>query len=81
MVRVPTHRVPVHRGEMLIAEFLKSMGPTRRDLADGIRVPCQRVNEFGDLGRQIANSVTGYSFPIFQPTLSAEFFLEKLGKE
>jgi plasmid maintenance system antidote protein VapI len=30
---------------MLVEEFLKPMGLTQRDLADGIRVPYQRVNE------------------------------------
>jgi len=45
MVRIPTHRVPTHPGEMLVEEFLRPMGLTQRDLADGIRVPYQRVNE------------------------------------
>ena len=45
MVRVPTHREPTHPGEMLMEEFLKPMGLTQRDLAEGIRVPYQRVNE------------------------------------
>ena len=30
---------------MLIEEFLKPMGLTQQELADGIRVPYQRVNE------------------------------------
>ena len=45
MVRVPTHRPPTHPGEMLLEEFLKPMGLTQRDLAEGIQVPYQRVNE------------------------------------
>ena len=45
MVRIPTHREPVHPGTMLIEEFLKPMGLTQQELADGIRVPYQRVNE------------------------------------
>lgn len=45
MVRVPTHRAPTHPGEMLLEEFLKPMNLTQRELADGIRVPYQRVNE------------------------------------
>ena len=45
MIRVPTHREPTHPGEMLLEEFLKPMGLSQRDLADGIRVPYQRVNE------------------------------------
>lgn len=45
MVRVPTHRVPTHPGEMLLEEFLNPMGLSQRDLADGIHVPYQRINE------------------------------------
>lgn len=45
MIRVPTHREPTHPGEMLLEEFLKPMGISQRDLARGIRVPYQRVNE------------------------------------
>lgn len=45
MVRVPTHRAPTHPGEMLLEEFLNPMGLSQRDLADGIHVPYQRINE------------------------------------
>jgi addiction module HigA family antidote len=45
MIRVPTHRAPTHPGEMLLEEFLRPMELSQRDLADGIRVPYQRVNE------------------------------------
>ena len=45
MVRIPTHREPTHPGEMLLEEFLNPMGLTQRNLADGIRVPYQRINE------------------------------------
>ena len=45
MIRVPTHREPTHPGEMLLKEFLKPMHLSQRDLAEGIRVPYQRVNE------------------------------------
>ena len=45
MIRVPTHRTPTHPGEMLLAEFLIPMGITQRQLADGIHVPYQRVND------------------------------------
>ena len=44
MIRVPTHRTPTHPGEMLFEEFLKPMGLTQRQLAEGIHVPYQRVN-------------------------------------
>lgn len=45
MIRVPTHREPTHPGEMLLEDFLKPMNLSQRDLANGIRVPYQRVNE------------------------------------
>jgi antitoxin HigA-1 len=45
MIRVPTHREPTHPGDMLLEEFLKPLGLSKRDLADGIHVPYQRVNE------------------------------------
>ena len=45
MVRVPTNRVPTHPGEILREDFLVPMGITQRELAKGIRVPYQRINE------------------------------------
>jgi antitoxin HigA-1 len=45
MVRVPSQRQPTHPGEMLLEEFLKPMNLTQRELAEGILVPYQRVNE------------------------------------
>ncbi len=45
MIRIPTHRLPTHPGEMLLEEFLKPMGLTQRKLADSIHVPYQRINE------------------------------------
>lgn len=45
MVRVPTHRAPIHAGEILLAEFLIPIELSQRDLAAAIHVPYQRVNE------------------------------------
>lgn len=45
MVRIPTHREPTHAGEMLLTEFLEPMHLSQRDVADGICVPYQRINE------------------------------------
>ncbi len=45
MVRIPTDRSPTHPGEMLLTEFLEPMGLTQKQLADGIHVPYQRINE------------------------------------
>lgn len=56
MVRVPTMREPTHPGVMLRDEFLKPLGISQRDLADGIRVPYQRVNELVNRRRGITPS-------------------------
>jgi addiction module HigA family antidote len=56
MVRVPTNRQPTHPGEMLLEEFLEPMGLTQRDLADGIHVPYQRVNELVNMRRGVTPS-------------------------
>jgi addiction module HigA family antidote len=56
MVRVPTHREPTHPGEILVEQFLKPMGLTQRDLADGIPVPYQRINELARKRRRITPS-------------------------
>ena len=56
MVRVPSHREPTHPGEMLLEEFLLPMDISQRDLADGIRVPYQRVNELVNARRGITPS-------------------------
>jgi len=45
MIRVPTHRQPTHPGEMLLEEFLKPLSLSQSDLASGIHVPYQRINE------------------------------------
>lgn len=45
MVNIPTNRPPTTPGEMLKEEFLKPMGLTQQQLADGIGVSYQRVNE------------------------------------
>jgi addiction module HigA family antidote len=45
MVRIPSDRTPTHPGVMLREEFLNPLGITQRELADGILVPYQRVNE------------------------------------
>jgi len=45
MIRVPTNRPATHPGEILREDFLVPMGLTQKELAEGIRVPFQRVNE------------------------------------
>ena len=56
MIRVPTNRTPTHPGEMLLEQFLKPMGLTQRELADGIYVPYQRVNDIINGRRGISPS-------------------------
>jgi addiction module HigA family antidote len=56
MVRVPTHRAPTHPGEMLLEEFLTPMDLSQRDLAEGIHVPYQRINELVNGRRGITPS-------------------------
>ena len=56
MVRIPTHREPTHPGEMLLDEFLIPMGITQRELAKGIHVPYQRVNEIINRRRGVTPS-------------------------
>ena len=73
MVRVPTHRAPTHPGEMLLEEFLKPMSLSQRDLAQGIRVPYQRVNELVNKRRGITPA-TALRFARFFGT-SAGFWM------
>ena len=42
---IPTHRVPTHPGEILLAEFLEPLGITQVGLASHVEVPTQRINE------------------------------------
>jgi len=64
MIRVPTHREPTHPGEMLLEEFLKPMALSQKDLADGIHVPYQRINELVNKKRGMTPS-TGAHAPGF----------------
>ncbi len=45
MVNIPSNRTPTHPGEMLLEEFLGPLEISQTELARGIRVPYQRVNE------------------------------------
>lgn len=56
MVRVPKNRPPTHPGEMLLEEFLEPMHLTQRDLANGIHVPYQRINDLVNGRRGISPS-------------------------
>lgn len=52
-MKIPTHRLPSHPGEILREEFLVPMGLTQQDLANAIHVPYQRVNELVNQKRGI----------------------------
>ncbi len=49
-------KAPIHPGEVLAKEFLQPRGVTQRELANGIRVPYQRVNEIVNGRRGITAS-------------------------
>ena len=57
-MRIPTHRAPIHPGEMLLEEFLKPLGISQKKLADSIKVPFQRVNEIVHGRRGISPSTS-----------------------
>lgn len=73
MVRVPTKRIPTHPGEMLLEEFLNPMGISQRELADGIQVPYQRVNEIVNGHRGITPSTALRLAKFFG--MSADFWM------
>ncbi len=73
MVRIPTHRVPTHPGEMLLEEFLVPMELTQRELANAIHVPYQRVNELVNGRRGITPSTALRLAKFF--CVSADFWM------
>jgi len=56
MVRVPTNRILIHPGEMLRQEFHLPMGITQRELANGIQVPYQRMDEWVN-GKRVRGAI------------------------
>jgi len=73
MVRIPTHRLPTHPGEMLREEFLVPMNISQRDLASAIHVPYQRVNELVNQRRGVTPSTALRLAKFFG--MSADFWL------
>lgn len=73
MVRIPTHREPMHPGEMLMEEFLSPMNISQRELADAIHVPYQRVNELVNQKRGVTPSTALRLAKFFN--VSADFWL------
>ena len=73
MVRVPTSRPPTHPGEMLLEEFLIPIKLTQRELADGIHVPYQRINDIVNGRRGITPSTALRLAKFFG--MSADFWM------
>ncbi|MBE9061756.1 HigA family addiction module antitoxin [cf. Phormidesmis sp. LEGE 11477] len=73
MVRIPTHRVPTHPGEMLLEEFLIPMEITQSTLAEAIQVPDQRINEVVNGHRDMTPSTALRLAKYF--TMSADFWM------
>lgn len=55
-LRVPSDRTPTSPGEMLLGEFLRSLGMTQAELAKRIRVAYVRVNELVNGKRRVTPS-------------------------
>lgn len=51
--RLPTHRAPVHPGEMLLEEFLKPLGMTQSAFAVRLGVSFPRLNEVINARRSV----------------------------
>ena len=73
MVRVPTSRIPTHPGEMLLEEFLVPMKLSQRELATGIHVPYQRINDIINGRRGITPSTALRLAKFFG--MSADFWM------
>ena len=58
---LPTHRIPVHPGEVLLEEFLNPLGLTQVAFAQHIGVPLQRINEIVR-GKRGTTSATAWLF-------------------
>ena len=54
---IPTHREPIHPGEMLLEEFMKPLGLTPQDLAAAIFAPPAEVAELVNRQRGISTEL------------------------
>ncbi len=73
MIRIPTHRAPIHPGEMLREEFLVPMGMTQQQVAQSINVPYQRINELVNGRRGVTPSTALRLAKLF--AVSPDFWL------
>jgi addiction module HigA family antidote len=53
MAVVPTHRPPVHAGEVLIEEFLKPLAITQVEIAERLGISFQRLNAIANGRRSV----------------------------
>lgn len=75
MVRIPTDKEPIHPGELLRKEFLLPMRITQQQLADGIHVPFQRINELVNGKRGVTPSTSLRLAKFF--SVSEDFWLNR----
>ena len=54
---IPTHREPVHPGEMLLEEFMKPLALTPQDLAAALLVPYPEIAELVNRQRGISTEL------------------------
>jgi len=73
MIRVPTHRIPTHPGQMLLEEFLIPLELTQREVATAIQVPYQRLNDLVNGRRSMTPSTALRLAKYFE--VSAGFWL------
>ena len=73
MPLIPTHRLPTHPGEMLLEDFLKPRGISRKAFAAALELPYGRVNKIlNGQGRVTA----GIAYRLSKYTgISPEFWL------
>src|SRR5947207_1259056 len=57
MIRVPTHRSPIHPGEMIREDFLSPMQIDEQELAASLHVPVERIKEIVYARKSITPSV------------------------
>jgi addiction module HigA family antidote len=53
MVRLPTHRAPIHPGEALREDFLPDAGLTQSDAAARLKMSFRRLNEIINERRRV----------------------------
>lgn len=73
MLRIPTHRVPTHPGEMLLEEFIIPMQLTQKKLAQSIHVAYPKLNELVNRRRGMTPSLALRLAKFFG--MSADFWM------